>query len=151
MGCVKGLRVFGLQAVPTLQSRRSLPISHFCLTGLGGDGNGNSRSQPRQGTDLNGRSPSTSVRNQPQHTTRSPKLCRSSIKALHTTHPFPEPSEAPVEAHRGPWEASPPLCPMDRMHRGGTAEPLHIPLQGFSFHGARSGYKCTELLHFTAS
>lgn len=125
---------------------------HFCLTGSGGDGNGNSRSQPPRGTDLNGMSSSPSVRNQPQGTTQISKLCLWTIKMLHTTHPFPELSGAPVEGHRGPWEASPPsVLSMDRTHRGGTAEPLHIHLQGFSSQGAWLDYKCTELLHFTAS
>lgn len=140
---MKGLGVLGLQAAPTLQSRRTLPISHFCLTGSGGDGNGNSRSQPPQGTDLSGMSFSPSTRNQPQGTTQSSKLCLWSIKVLHTTHPFPELSGHPLPL------CSP--CLMDRMHRGGTAEPLHIHLQGFSCHRAWSDYKCMELLHFTAS
>lgn len=108
MGCVKGFEVLGLQAAPTLHSRRTLPISHFYLTDLEGDGNGNSRSQAPQGTELNGMSPSPSVRNQPQGTTQSSKLCLLNINVLYTTHPFPVLSGAPVEAHRGLWEASPP-------------------------------------------
>lgn len=111
MDCRKGLGVLGLQAVPTLRSRRTLPISHFYLTGSKGDGNGNSRAQPRQGTDLNGRSLSPSVRNQSQRTTQSSKLCLSSKNVLHTTHPFPGLSWVPVKAHRGPWQAHPPSMP----------------------------------------
>lgn len=51
---MEGFRVLGLQAVPALQSRGTPPMSCLYLTGSEGDGNGNSRSEPPQGTELNG-------------------------------------------------------------------------------------------------
>lgn len=110
-------------------------MSCLYLTGLEGDGNGNSRSEPPQGTELNGRSPSPSVRNQAQRTAQSSKLCLSSINVLHTTHPFPVLSGLQPRHTEGPGKHPlPPCspCSVGRMHRGGTAEPLHIHLQGFS-------------------
>lgn len=83
---MKGLGVFGLQAVPTLQCRSSLSISHFCLTGLGGDGNGNSRSQPRQGTDLNGRSPSPSETSEKPTPVHNPKLQAVPLEHKRASH-----------------------------------------------------------------
>lgn len=100
------------------------PISHFYLTGSKGDGNGNSRSQPPQGTGLNGRSPSPSVRNQPQHTTQSSKLCLSSRNVLHTT----QPSQCSQGGTCRAWQASPPcLLPVPHGQDAGLALPSPTP------------------------
>lgn len=72
----------------------SLPISRLYFIGLQDDGNGNCRSQPPQGKDLNGMSSSHSTDKlataQKTHLQAfSTQLCLSSTNVLETTHPFP--------------------------------------------------------------
>lgn len=128
--------------------------------GLQDDGNGNSRSQPLQGRDLNGMSSSHSTdKLTTVHKTHlqafSTQLCLSSNTLLETIHPFPALCGDSVGTCRGhmPREASPQCSPLP----GGQDAPWwHCraparPSEGVSpasCRGARSYFRCTELFTF---
>ena len=167
-GYMKGSGVLGLQAVPEPHSRSTAHQFHVCIyfAGLQDDGNGNSSSQPPQGRDLNGMSSSHSTdKLTTVHKTYlqafSTQVCLSSINVLETTHHFPVlwggfTGDMRRASGHVPWEASPPCSPLLHSrdahwwHCRARAQPSAGDSPA-SCRGARSYFRCTKLLRFTAS
>lgn len=126
----------------------SLPVSRLYFTGLQDDGNGNSRSQPPQGTDPNGMSSSDSTA---KLTTVCKTLCKllasgcasRAQTCLKQPIPFQRFGGASMGTGKGsrsmchgkhPLRAL--LCPVARMHMRGTAEPALDHPQGILLQAA---------------